>query len=92
MATAVATALDTLSLASDPNDNFARVLRGDFSADVMKAVLKEIPSAKLVVFVSSTFTDTYQERNALMYSLYLNIYYLFYSSYLFVYLFIYLIM
>ena len=43
-----------------------RLLRGDFSAEVIEYVSKLIPSAKIMVFLSSTFTDTYEERNDLM--------------------------
>jgi Domain of unknown function (DUF4062) len=42
------------------------VLNGNFSESVILQALKMIPKAKLVVFFSSTFTDTFAERDDLM--------------------------
>jgi len=42
------------------------VLNGNLSDSVIKQALKMIPKSQLVVFFSSTFTDTFAERDDLM--------------------------
>ena len=42
------------------------LLRGKFSVDIFNKVKQIIPKSKLIIFFSSTFTDTHDERNIVM--------------------------
>lgn len=69
--TNTAGAVDSNSIDSTAQDksinlsNLTKVLAGDHSATAL-AALSFIPKPRMLVFVSSTFTDTYEERNVLM--------------------------
>jgi len=48
------------------NEIFEMILNGNFSKDELSAIAKLVPKSKLVIFFSSTFTDTHDERNWIM--------------------------
>ena len=47
-------------------DSLLQLLHGNFSEDNFCKIRKSIPTSKLVIFFSSTFTDTHFERNIIM--------------------------
>ena len=50
----------------DSKECYLTVLRGDFSSEALTISLRGAPKSKLIIFVSSTFTDSHLERNFLM--------------------------